>query len=428
MKKAHIISIGNELLIGDTVNTNASWIGRFLTEAGFEIERVFTLPDNYDTIKQFIKQSVETADFTVVTGGLGPTHDDITKKAVADVFDCYMVKNDQVLSHIKDIFERRGFRMSESNIEQADVPTACEVLFNKMGTAPGLWFEKNQRYLAVLPGVPHEMKYLMSVVVSPKLKQVFPGLEVWVTEYFKTVGIPESTLSDKIGSLDEFMNNGVEVAYLPGPAGVTIRVRANGADQIEAEGRLREIKKNLNEKISSDLYGKGKNLRLAEVLGKILTEKRLTIAVAESCTGGQLADEITDIPGSSNYMKGGVIAYANNIKTSILNVDEDVLKRDGAVSKSVALQMAKGVADLMGADIGVSTTGIAGPGGGTKEKPVGLVWMGFWIKDNHFALQTIFTSNRLINKKRTVMVVLESVRRHLLGIGSYPYELKPHSP
>jgi len=428
MKKAHIITIGNELLIGDTVNTNASWIGIFLTEAGFEIERVFTIPDKYDVIKQFIEKSVETADFTVVTGGLGPTHDDITKKAVADVFDCEMVKNEQVLSHIEDIFERRGFRMSESNIEQADVPTACEVLINKMGTAPGMWFEKDQRYLAVLPGVPHEMKYLMSVVVSPKLKKLFPGLEVWVTEYFKTVGIPESTLSDKIGSLDEFMNNGVEVAYLPGPAGVTIRIRASGADRTDAEERLREIKQNLNEKIGSDLYGKGKNLRLAEVVGKILTKKKLTIAVAESCTGGHLADEITDISGSSNYMKGGVIAYANDIKTSMLGVDEQTLKSDGAVSMAVALQMAKGVAKQFEADIGVSTTGIAGPGGGTKDKPVGLVWMGFWIQGNHFALNTIFTSNRLINKKRTVMVVLESVRRHLLGIGSYPYELKPHRP
>ena len=428
MKKAHIITIGNELLIGDTVNTNASWIGIFLTEAGFEIERVFTIPDKYDVIKQFIEKSVETADFTVVTGGLGPTHDDITKKAVADVFDCEMVKNEQVLSHIEDIFERRGFRMSESNIEQADVPTACEVLINKMGTAPGMWFEKDQRYLAVLPGVPHEMKYLMSVVVSPKLKKLFPGLEVWVTEYFKTVGIPESTLSDKIGSLDEFMNNGVEVAYLPGPAGVTIRIRASGADRTDAEERLREIKQNLNEKIGSDLYGKGKNLRLAEVVGKILTKKKLTIAVAESCTGGHLADEITDISGSSNYMKGGVIAYANDIKTSMLGVDEQTLKNDGAVSMAVALQMAKGVAKQFEADIGVSTTGIAGPGGGTKDKPVGLVWMGFWIQGNHFALNTIFTSNRLINKKRTVMVVLESVRRHLLGIGSYPYELKPHRP
>ena len=428
MKKAHIITIGNELLIGDTVNTNASWIGIFLTEAGFEIERIFTIPDKYDVIKQFIEKSVETADFTVVTGGLGPTHDDITKKAVADVFDCEMVKNEQVLSHIEDIFERRGFRMSESNIEQADVPTACEVLINKMGTAPGMWFEKDQRYLAVLPGVPHEMKYLMSVVVSPKLKKLFPGLEVWVTEYFKTVGIPESTLSDKIGSLDEFMNNGVEVAYLPGPAGVTIRIRASGADRTDAEERLREIKQNLNEKIGSDLYGKGKNLRLAEVVGKILTKKKLTIAVAESCTGGQLADEITDISGSSNYMKGGVIAYANDIKTSMLGVDEQTLKNDGAVSMAVALQMAKGVAKQFEADIGVSTTGIAGPGGGTKDKPVGLVWMGFWIQGNHFALNTIFTSNRLINKKRTVMVVLESVRRHLLGIGSYPYELKPHRP
>ncbi len=428
MNKAHIITIGNELLIGDTVNTNASWIGRILTDSGFDVERIFTIPDNYEIIKKQIEQSIEQADFTVVTGGLGPTHDDITKKVVADIFETGMIRNKLVLAHIKEIFKKRGYRLSKSNLEQADVPEKCEVLFNKRGTAPGMWFENNKRYLAVLPGVPHEMKYLMREIVQPKLFKFFPESEMWVTEYFKTVGIPESTLSDRIGNLEEFVNNGVGIAFLPNPAGVTIRISASGTDKTDAGNKLLKIKEVLNHKIGDYLYGKGKNLELADVLGELLAEKNLTIAAAESCTGGLLTDKLTDIPGSSRYLKGGIIAYANEIKTGMLNVDEQLLAREGAVSRQVALQMAKGVAEYCRADIGVSTTGIAGPGGGTGDKPVGTVWMGFWINGSHFALKSIFTSNRLVNKERTVMVVLETLRRHLLGIKSYPYELKPHLP
>ncbi len=426
MNKAHIITIGNELLIGDTVNTNASWIGRILTDSGFDVDRIFTIPDNYEIIKKQIEQSIEQADFTVVTGGLGPTHDDITKKVVADIFETGMVRNKLVLAHIKEIFKKRGYRLSKSNLEQADVPEKCEVLFNKRGTAPGMWFENNKRYLAVLPGVPHEMKYLMREIVQPKLFKFFPESEMWVTEYFKTVGIPESTLSDRIGNLEEFVNNGVGIAFLPNPAGVTIRISASGTDKTDAGNKLLKIKEVLNHKIGDYLYGKGKNLELADVLGELLAEKNLTIAAAESCTGGLLTDKLTDIPGSSRYLKGGIIAYANEIKTGMLNVDEQLLAREGAVSRQVALQMAKGVAEYCRADIGVSTTGIAGPGGGTGDKPVGTVWMGFWINGSHFALKSIFTSNRLVNKERTVMVVLETLRRQLLGIKSYPYELKPH--
>ncbi len=426
MNKAHIITIGNELLIGDTVNTNASWIGRILTDSGFDVERIFTIPDNYEIIKKQIEQSIEQADFTVVTGGLGPTHDDITKKVVADIFETGMIRNKLVLAHIKEIFKKRGYRLSKSNLEQADVPEKCEVLFNKRGTAPGMWFENNKRYLAVLPGVPHEMKYLMREIVQPKLFKFFPESEMWVTEYFKTVGIPESTLSDRIGNLEEFVNNGVGIAFLPNPAGVTIRISASGTDKTDAGNKLLKIKEVLNHKIGDYLYGKGKNLELADVLGELLAEKNLTIAAAESCTGGLLTDKLTDIPGSSRYLKGGIIAYANEIKTGMLNVDEQLLAREGAVSRQVALQMAKGVAEYCRADIGVSTTGIAGPGGGTGDKPVGTVWMGFWINGSHFALKSIFTSNRLVNKERTVMVVLETLRRQLLGIKSYPYELKPH--
>jgi len=428
MKIAHIISIGNELLIGDTVNTNASWLGRSLTESGFDVERVFTIPDNYHLIRQHITQSLDYSDFTVVTGGLGPTHDDITKKVVTEMFDCDLVEDKEVMSYIEKIFKTRGFQLSESNREQAMVPSVCDVLFNKQGTAPGMWFEKEGKYLAVLPGVPYEMQYLMINQVYPKLQSVFTDVDVWVTEYFKTAGIPESTLSDQIGNLEEFLSNGIGVAFLPNPGGVTIRISASGSSRGEAEKKLAKLRKLLEKKIDHYLYGKGKELSLAEVVGTLLKEKNRTIATAESCTGGYISNEITNIPGSSHYLNGGVVAYSNRSKSKLLGVDPEIIQKYGAVSKEVALQMAKGVAEHFDASIGVSTTGIAGPGGGTEEKPVGLVWMGFWFNGKHFALKAMFSKDRDLNKQRTSMVVLETVRRELLEIPNYPYELKPYLP
>lgn len=420
MKKAHIITIGNELLIGDTVNTNASWIGSKLTESGFSVQKMVSISDDFEPITKNISDSLTEADLTIVTGGLGPTHDDITKKAVAELFESELIENEDVLNHVKGIFERRGFVFSTSNREQALVPKCCEVLFNKQGTAPGMWFEKNGHYLAVLPGVPYEMKHLMDEKVAEKVDECFPDPETIITEYFRTAGIPESTLSDTVGDLDEFTANGVAVAYLPNPNGVTMRISANSED------KLMNLRETIHDRAGTYIYGKGKDLKLAEVVGELLVDKKLTIATAESCTGGLLSNEITDIAGSSRYMLGGVVAYSNDVKKNVLDVSQKSLDQVGAVSKEVALQMAKGVAEHLGADIGVSTTGIAGPGGGTEEKPVGLVWMGFWINGEHFALRSIFTNDRLINKQRTVMVVLESIRRRLLNIESLPYELKPH--
>jgi len=427
MRKAHIISIGNELLIGDTINTNASWLGGLLTEQGFYVEQVSTIPDDYDLIYRIVNGSLHQADVTVVTGGLGPTHDDITKKVVVDLFDSKLIENREVLDFIKMIFKRRGFTFSRTNAAQALVPQNCDVLFNNKGTAPGMWFEKNGNALIVLPGVPHEMKYLMEERALPKIHNLFPDREVWATRYFKTAGVPESTLSEQIGDLDEFVNNGVGVAYLPGPAGVTVRISASADTLKQAEGKLTKLKDLLYEKAGDVIFGEGKNLKLEEVTGKILTDNKLTIAAAESCTGGLLSSKITDIPGSSVYMKGGIVAYENAIKISVLNISEKDLKKDGAVSKSVALQMAKSVAEKMGADIGVSATGIAGPDGGTDEKPVGTVWMGFWMKGDHFAIKAVLSNDRLLNKERTVMIILETVRRRLQGMDELPYQLKPHS-
>jgi nicotinamide-nucleotide amidase len=240
----------------------------------------------------------------------------------------------------------------------------------------------------------------------------------------KTAGVPESTLSDTIGDLHEFTDNGVDVAYLPSVWGVTVRISASGETMLRAEAKLKELYEMLDRKAGNLIYGEGKSITLSQVLGELLTEKGLTLSTAESCTGGLLANEITDIPGSSRYMAGGVVAYANEIKAELLDVSVTDLKRYGAVSKEVALQMADGVRKRLKTDIGISTTGIAGPDGGSAEKPVGTVWMGFWIKGDHFALQARLTNDRLLNKERTVCIALETVRRHLLQLDGYPYNLK----
>lgn len=423
--QCHIISIGNELLIGDTVNTNASWLGQELTRAGIEVSRVYTIGDDLEVMKSVLGSALSEADLVITTGGLGPTHDDITKKAVTELFDCELILNEDVLNFIKKIFKERNIPFSKSNYYQAEVPDCCEVLFNTQGTAPGMWFNRENAALAVLPGVPYEMKHLVRDKVLPKIGERYPEKEFRKSHYFTTAGIGESTLSDQvIGDLSSVLSKNLSVAYLPSPQGTRIRISAQGKSEQEIKDRIRSVADIIKKKAGSYIIGEGKGLELSQVVGKILAERDLWIATAESCTGGFIANNITDVPGSSRYMKGGIVAYDNEVKVSQLGVNRDILESKGAVSKEVALQMAKGVAQRLGSDIGISTTGIAGPEGGTKEKPVGTVWIGFWSTNEHFALHAQFTNDRLINKERSSAVALETIRRHVLEIDEMPYGLK----
>lgn len=427
--KAQIISIGNELLIGDTVNTNASWLGEFLTGLGFTVTRVHTISDELDLIKKTLQASLQESEVVICTGGLGPTHDDMTKKAVAELFDVGYKLHQKTLDYIKSIFEQRNIPFSASNHSQAEVPENAEVLFNKTGTAPGMWFEAGS-YLAVLPGVPYEMKYLMKNRVAPKLREVFGDIGYLYSHYIKTAGIGESTLSDEIlGDLSDYFQNGVSMAYLPSPGGVTLRLNSSGKTKEEAKGNLDKLSEIIHQKAGKYIYGEGKDFSISEAVGKVLKEKGMKISVAESCTGGLIANTFTDVAGSSDYFDGGIVSYANHVKVQQLGVSQEDLDSLGAVSKKVALQMARGVAEKLGTDIGISTTGIAGPGGGTKEKPVGTVWMGFYQKEGeHFAIKAMFTKDRHINKERTKMVLLETTRRVLKGIETMPYDLKKQYP
>lgn len=422
-----IISIGDELLLGDTLNTNATWLGQILTRHGVQVARVHTIGDEKAVLQQLIREAMHRSDLVITTGGLGPTHDDITKISVAELFEAQMIVHEPTLAYIKKIFEQRNLPFSTSNYHQAEVPGNCEVLFNKQGTAPGLWFNETNSRLAVLPGIPREMKSLVKNQLLPKIDDLTNGQRRTFSFYMKFAGVGESTLSDEvIGPLDDFLSLGIKVAYLPSPQENTLRINVQARAEKEAVEKVKDIKDFIYQRAGNFIIGEGDSCTLPEALGTLLRKEALTIAVAESCTGGLLADRITDIPGSSDYMLGGVIAYANTVKTNQLGVSMDDLKNYGAVSQPVALQMAKGIASVLETNIGVSTTGIAGPGGGSEDKPVGTVWIGFWSTNHHFALHTQLTKDRRMNKKRTVAIAMEMARRTILGIEPMPYDLKPH--
>jgi len=426
MLNASILSIGNELLIGDTVNTNASWVGRFLTEQGFRVQQVRTISDEPDAIRNAVSQCLGSSDLVISTGGLGPTHDDITKRVVADLFGLKLVSDERVLEAVRRRAEERGLVFTPARREQAMVPEGCLAIPNPKGTAPGMWIEREGRALVLLPGVPYEMRALMEGGVYEQICKQFPQREVYATHYLKTAGVAESTLSDEvIGDLQGWLSNGNGVAYLPSPSGVMLRVSRSGESSREAEEELRPLVNFIRQKAGGLIYGEGRDASLSEALGQVLRNQVLSIAVAESCTGGLVSDTLTDIPGSSDYVKGGITAYSNEAKQDLLGVPKDLLDRHGAVSGEVALKMAEGVANRLGAEIGISATGIAGPSGGTVEKPVGLVWTGFWIRGDHFALKSQFGDDRRLNKIRTTTLMLETVRRNLLGIDPVPYELTP---
>ncbi len=425
--ECQIISIGNELLIGDTVNTNASWLGEKLTASGIEVTHVHTIGDDLQTVKKVLQTTLSEAQLVITTGGLGPTHDDVTKRAVTELFDCDLIVNEDILQFIKKTFRKRNIPFSKSNYGQAKVPNCCEVLFNTQGTAPGMWFEREERKLAVLPGVPYEMKHLFKEKVLPKIRRDNTTSRYRKSHYIITAGIGESTLSDDIiGDLSPVMQQSVSVAYLPSPQGTRIRISASGSSKEAIKEYIEPVVNFIKERAGDMIIGEGRDMTLAKAVGEVLRKRELWLATAESCTGGYISNAITDVPGSSKYFKGGISAYSNEVKVTQLDVNSNTIDNKGAVSKEVALEMARGVALGMETDIGISTTGIAGPGGGSEIKPVGTVWIGFWSRAEHFALHAQFTNDRLINKERCSSVALEMIRRSVLNIEQMPYGLKKH--
>ncbi len=413
---AEIISIGDELLIGQVVNSNQAFIAEELNKAGVAVGRMTTIGDHEATIMDAFRKAFSEHDAVIVTGGLGPTHDDLTRPAVCTFFNTDLVVDAEALENIKRLFERRGFPATSRNEDQARVPRGCTVLQNRHGTAPGYLFQRDGKLFIVMPGVPFEMKAMMEEYVISLIKQKSGGTVI-LHRTLKTTGIAESRLADLVGPTDSYFSpaEGLSLAFLPGPLGVRLRITARAEDSAAAEKLISRVESALRQRAGRYIYGVGDE-ELEHVLGKLLKQRKMTIAVAESCTGGLIADRITNVPGSSEYFERGLVVYSNTSKTSELGVPAELFKTVGAVSREVAEAMAFGVRTKANTDIGLSTTGIAGPTGVTPKKPVGLVWIGYSDKRGTLALKFNFGDDRRRVKERAAQAALELVRRKLLKI------------
>jgi nicotinamide-nucleotide amidase len=414
--KAEIISIGDELLIGQVINSNQAYIAEKLNSVGIFADRMTTVGDDQDEILSAFQKAYDTHDVVTVTGGLGPTHDDITRAVVCKFFNTDPVIDNEALANVKSIFARRKVEPHKINEDQALVPRGCTVIQNRLGTAPGYFFERDGKFFIVMPGVPYEMKAMMDDFVVPFFKKKKTGLVIR-HRTLKTTGIAESFLAEKIGDIDQLFipNSGVSLAFLPNSSGVRLRITIKAASADIAKNKIDEIEAKLRAKIDIYIFG-ADDLELEDVVGSLLSERKLTIAVAESCTGGLIADRITNVPGSSLYFERGIITYSNKSKVHELGVPENFIKQHGAVSKQVAEAMAFGIRTKSNTDIGIATTGIAGPSGGSTDKPIGLVWIGYSDQNETVALQFNFGGERRIFKERTAQAALELVRRRILKI------------
>ncbi len=412
---AENISIGDELLLGQTVNTNASYIGEKLAEIGVQLKWVTTVGDDEKDIEDAFTLAWARTDFVLVTGGLGPTHDDITKTVVARFFDSKLVLDEDHLRKMKALFERYGIPMAKINETQALVPDKCVVIENARGTAPGMLFEEKNKAFIVMPGVPAEMKGMMEKTILPYLKEISGG-RVIKYKVLRTTGVPESTLFERITNLKE-IEQFVKVAFLPKYTGVDIRLTVHETNEKRADEKLAEAEKLMREKISDCVYAE-EDTSLEEAVGRLLRKKKLKIAVAESCTGGIIAGKITDIAGSSDYFERGVVTYSNRAKIELLGVPEELLEKYGAVSEDVARAMAEGAKKNSGSDIGLSVTGIAGPDGGTKEKPVGTVYVAISYAGETIVKKLFFPGERNIVRERTANAALNLVRKMIREQGA----------
>ena len=414
--KAEIISIGDELLIGQVINSNQAYIAEKLNSIGIFGDKMTTIGDDENEILSAFKNAYASHDVITVTGGLGPTHDDITRGVVCKFFNTDSIVNDEALENVKRIFARLKSVPRKINEDQALVPRGCTVIQNRLGTAPGYFFERDSKYFIVMPGVPHEMKAMMNDFVLPLFEKHKTGLIIR-HRTLKTTGIAESFLAEQIGDVHKIFSpdSNITLAFLPSSLGVRLRITAKAKSVDEAENKIQDVETKLRSKINKYIYSADEK-ELEDTIGELLSERKLTISIAESCTGGLIADRITNVSGSSNYFERGIITYSNKSKMHELGVPQELINRHGAVSREVAETMALGVRTKSSTDIGISTTGIAGPTGGSHEKPIGLVWIGYSDKDETFAVQFNFGGERRIVKERAAQAALELVRRKILKI------------
>ncbi len=413
---ASIITIGDELLIGQTIDTNSAWIGQELNKIGVWLKRRVAVGDVWDDIWNALDAESTESEIIIITGGLGPTADDITKPLLCKYFGGKLIVNEDVLTHVKYLFDkvyRRPGPMLERNLKQAEVPDVCTVLHNARGTAPGMWFEKEGNIYISLPGVPHEMTGLMINEVLPRIPQYFE-LPFIIHRTAFTMGTGESMIAEKIKDFETGLPEHIKLAYLPGYGMVKLRLTAKGDDKEKMEKGLDEkfsvLKVLVNEWLVTD-----KDENLATVVTKILKERKKTIGTAESCTGGYISHLITSNPGSSVGYKGSIVSYANDVKENILGVTDKTLRTAGAVSEETVIQMVKGAIEKLNVDFAVATSGIMGPDGGTDEKPVGTVWIAAGNKGKVETAKLAFRFDRERNIEMTSHTALNFLRKFILA-------------
>jgi nicotinamide-nucleotide amidase len=413
MKKilAEIIAIGDELLYGQTLDTNSHWISGELDKVGIKVVRRTTVGDIESEILTAFAEAEKRADIILITGGLGPTNDDLTKPCLAKYFNCKIVMFEDALRDVTTFFASRGRELTELNRQQAALPECCKAVRNELGTAPGMWFDRSDKVFVSMPGVPHEMKKMMTDNVIPQLLQKYQTPTIR-HQIIKTVGIGESFLAEKIASWENALPSHIKLAYLPSLGEVKLRLTAIGQSAEAMDVELKEWVEKLKPLASQYIYGYNET-PLEAVIGQLLRDRKLTLSIAESCTGGYLSHLITSIPGSSEYFLGTMIPYAYEIKMRQLGVKPETLEKHGAVSEPTIIEMANIVRAKFNTDIGVATSGIAGPGGATPEKPVGTVWIAYSDKHQTVTRKLQLSSDRMINIRMSSVAVLNLIRLSL---------------
>jgi nicotinamide-nucleotide amidase len=402
--KAEVITIGDEILYGHILDTNAQWLSEQMDDAGIQVVHRTTIGDNEPAILNALKAAEDRADIVLITGGLGPTADDLTKPCLARYFNVELELNETALKELQVIFDHIGREMTETNRNQVVLPVNCDYVSNSLGTAPGMWFEENNTVFVSMPGVPFEMKKMMEDTILPKLQNHFQ-VPVVYHKIIKTIGIGESWLADKIHEWEESMPDHIKLAYLPSLGQVKLRLTCVGKNPEQIKSEVDQRIAALRPYAGQYIYGFDHDT-IEQVIGNILNKKELTIATAESCTGGYLAHLITSVPGSSAYYRGSVLAYANDVKTKHLGVSPDTLATYGAVSEETVIEMAQGVRATLNTDVGIATSGIAGPDGGTADKPVGTIWVAVVTPDQKVTKKLTLYKDRLLNIKATAVASL----------------------
>lgn len=410
---AEIITIGDEILIGQIVDTNSAWMAEQLNLTGIEVHQITSVHDDLEHIAEALENASQRVDVVLITGGLGPTRDDITRTALCKFFDSRLIFHEPTFEHLRERFTSRGIDLNRLNRDQALVPEACTVIPNVEGTAPGMWFERDHTIFVSMPGVPFEMKGMMTREILPRLARN-SRLKAIVHKTILTQGVPESMLAMRLEEWENNLPSHIKLAYLPSPMAVRLRLTASGDNAGQLSNEIERQTALLHELLPVEIYGYGTDT-MAESVARLLLERNATLAVAESCTGGHISHLLTLTPGASAWYTGGITAYSNSVKVQLLGVSPDTLAEHGAVSEQTVSEMAAGVRLTLSADYAIATSGIAGPDGGTPEKPVGTVWISVAGPTKFFTQKFVFGNNRERNIMRSSQTALQLLRKLILS-------------